>query len=351
MSSAVGRTDGLPEEPTTDTTTDSEPAPDLAAAPSDLTTRSTRHLHDDLIEAVGRAVVGAEEPVRLVLTALLADGHVLVEDVPGTGKTLLARAIARALDLRTNRIQGTPDLLPVDVTGSSLYEGGSLRFAPGPVFTNILLVDEINRATPRTQAALLEAMQERQVSIEGQTRPLPEPFVVLATQNPIEFEGTFALPQAQLDRFLVRIGLGYPDVAGERSIARRHQAAAEPLDRIEPIADGPRLLALRDEVRRVRVADEVEAYLVSLVRATRLHPDIQLGASPRATVALYRAAQATALLQGRSFVLPDDVKAIARPVLAHRLVVDLDQSLRGASAEAALGAILDQLPVPPVAEP
>ena len=351
MSSAVGRTDGLPEEPTTDTTTDSEPAPDLAAAPSDLTTRSTRHLRDDLIEAVGRAVVGAEEPVRLVLTALLADGHVLVEDVPGTGKTLLARAIARALDLRTNRIQGTPDLLPVDVTGSSLYEGGSLRFAPGPVFTNILLVDEINRATPRTQAALLEAMQERQVSIEGQTRPLPEPFVVLATQNPIEFEGTFALPQAQLDRFLVRIGLGYPDVAGERSIARRHQAAAEPLDRIEPIADGPRLLALRDEVRRVRVADEVEAYLVSLVRATRLHPDIQLGASPRATVALYRAAQATALLQGRSFVLPDDVKAIARPVLAHRLVVDLDQSLRGASAEAALGAILDQLPVPPVAEP
>ena len=351
MSSAVGRTDGLPEEPTTDTTTDSEPAPDLAAAPSDLTTRSTRHLRDDLIEAVGRAVVGAEEPVRLVLTALLADGHVLVEDVPGTGKTLLARAIARALDLRTNRIQGTPDLLPVDVTGSSLYEGGSLRFAPGPVFTNILLVDEINRATPRTQAALLEAMQERQVSIEGQTRPLPEPFVVLATQNPIEFEGTFALPRAQLDRFLVRIGLGYPDVAGERSIARRHQAAAEPLDRIEPVADGPRLLALRDEVRRVRVADEVEAYLVSLVRATRLHPDIQLGASPRATVALYRAAQATALLQGRSFVLPDDVKAIARPVLAHRLVVDLDQSLRGTTAEAALGAILDQLAVPPVTEP
>jgi len=351
MSSAVGRSDGMPEEPTTDTTTDSEPAPDHAAAPSDLTTRSTRHLRDDLIEAVGRAVVGAEEPVRLVLTALLADGHVLVEDVPGTGKTLLARAIARALDLRTNRIQGTPDLLPVDVTGSSLYEGGSLRFAPGPVFTNILLVDEINRATPRTQAALLEAMQERQVSIEGQTRPLPEPFVVLATQNPIEFEGTFALPQAQLDRFLVRIGLGYPDVAGERSIARRHQAAAEPLDRIEPIADGPRLLALRDEVRRVRVADEVEAYLVSLVRATRLHPDIQLGASPRATVALFRAAKATALLQGRSFVLPDDVKAIARPVLAHRLVVDLDQSLRGASAEAALDAILDQLPVPPVTEP
>jgi MoxR-like ATPase len=268
--------------------------------------------------------------------------------VPGTGKTLLARSIARALALGTNRIQGTPDLLPVDVTGSSLYEGGSLRFAPGPVFTNILLVDEINRATPRTQAALLEAMQERQVSIEGTTRPLPEPFVVLATQNPIEFEGTFALPQAQLDRFLVRVRLGYPDEAGERSIARRHQAAAEPLDSIEPVIDGPRLLELRDEARRVRVADEVEAYLVAVVRATRVHPDLQLGASPRATVGLYRAAQATALLDGRAFVLPDDVKAIARPVLAHRLVVDLDRSLRGASADAALTSILDAVPVPPL---
>jgi MoxR-like ATPase len=350
MSSAVRHTGGTPEEPTTDTT-DSEPATDIAAgAPADSTSRSTRRLREDLVAAVGRAVVGAEEPVRLVLTALLADGHVLIEDVPGTGKTLLARAIARALALRTNRIQGTPDLLPVDVTGSSLYEGGTLRFAPGPVFTNILLVDEINRATPRTQAALLEAMQERQVSIEGATRPLPEPFVVLATQNPIEFEGTFALPQAQLDRFLVRIRLGYPDVAGERSIARRHQDAAEPLDRIEPVADGPRILALRDEVRRVRVADEVEAYLVSLVRATRLHPDIQLGASPRATVALYRAAQATALLAGRSFVLPDDVKAVARPVLVHRLVVDLDQSLRGASVDAVMTAILDDVAVPPAPE-
>jgi MoxR-like ATPase len=293
--------------------------------------------------------VGADDPLRLVLTALLADGHVLVEDVPGTGKTLLARAIARALGLTTNRIQGTPDLLPVDVTGSSILEGGALRFAPGPVFTNILLVDEINRATPRTQSALLEAMQERQVSIEGQTRPLPEPFIVLATQNPIEFEGTFALPQAQLDRFLVRVRIGYPAEAAERTIARRHQAAAEPLDTIEPVIDGPRLLALRDEVRTVHVSDEVEGYLVALVRATRAHGDLQLGASPRASVALYRAAQAAALLQGRWFVLPDDVQAIARPVLAHRLVVDLDESLRGASADSALTAILESVPVPPVA--
>jgi MoxR-like ATPase len=311
---------------------------------------ASRHLWDDIRVAVGRAVVGAEEPLRLIATALLADGHVLIEDVPGTGKTLLARAVARALALDTNRIQGTPDLLPVDVTGSSLYEGGNLRFAPGPVFTNILLVDEINRATPRTQSALLEAMQERQVSIEGTTRPLPDPFIVLATQNPIEFEGTFALPQAQLDRFLLRVRIGYPDEPEERAIAHRYRDAAEPLDAIEPVLDGPGLIALRDDVRRVRVAGEVEAYGVAVVRATRAHQDLQLGASPRASVALYRAAQAAALLAGRSFVLPDDIKAMAPPVLSHRLVVDLDRSLRGASSDLALAEILATTPVPPVGD-
>jgi MoxR-like ATPase len=295
-------------------------------------------------------VIGADEPLRLIVTALLADGHVLVEDVPGTGKTLLARAVGRALALDTNRIQGTPDLLPVDVTGSSLYEGGSLRFAPGPVFTNVLLVDEINRATPRTQSALLEAMQERQVSIEGTTRPLPDPFIVLATQNPIEFEGTFALPQAQLDRFLLRIRIGYPDEPSERTIARRYQGAAEPLDAIEPVLDGPGLIAFRDRVRQIRVADEVEAYGVAVVRATRAHSDLLFGASPRASVALYRAAQAAAFLAGRDFVMPDDIKALAVPVLGHRLVVDLDRSLRGASAETALTEILATVPVPPVGQ-
>ncbi len=307
-----------------------------------------RRLWSDLAGAVGRAVIGGAETVRLITIALLADGHVLVEDVPGTGKTLLARAIARALALDTARIQGTPDLLPSDVTGASLFEPGGLRFVQGPVFTNVLLVDEINRATPRTQSALLEAMQEHQVSVEGVTRRLPDPFVVLATQNPVEFEGTFALPQAQLDRFLLRARVGYPDDEAERRIARRHQAAVDPLDTIEPVIDRARLLAVRDRVRTIRVADEVEGYLVALVRATREHPDIDLGASPRATVALYRASQAAAVLEGRDFVTPDDVKGIATAVLGHRLVIDLDRTLHGATAETVLAAILASVAVPPV---
>jgi MoxR-like ATPase len=309
-----------------------------------------RRLWDDLRVSVGRAVVGAEDTVRLVAIALLADGHVLLEDVPGTGKTLLARAIARSLDLGMARVQGTPDLLPSDVTGASLFEPTGLRFVEGPVFTNLLLVDEINRATPRTQSALLEAMQERQVSVEGTTHRLPDPFLVMATQNPVEFEGTFALPQAQLDRFLLRAEVGYPDPLGERQIARRHQETADPLDTIEPVIARDRLLELRDLVRTVRVADEVEAYLVDVVRATRTHPDVELGASPRATVALYRSSQAAAVLAGRDFVTPDDVKAVAPAVLTHRLVVNLDRSLHGATARGALGAVLAATPVPPLAE-
>jgi MoxR-like ATPase len=304
---------------------------------------------DDLRRSVARAVVGADEPLRMITIALLADGHVLVEDVPGTGKTLLARAIARSLALTMTRIQGTPDLLPSDVTGASLYEPGGLRFVAGPVFTNLLLVDEVNRATPRTQSALLEAMQERQVSIEGTTHRLPDPFLVIATQNPVEFEGTFALPQAQLDRFLLRTAVGYPDEEGERRVARRHHDEAEPLDAIEPVLTRERLLELRTLVRGVHVADEVEAYLVAVIRATRTHPDIALGASPRASVALYRVAQAAAVLDGRAFVLPDDVKAMAPAVLEHRLVVDIDRSLHGATAAGALASILDAVPAPPLA--
>jgi MoxR-like ATPase len=298
-----------------------------------------------LEEAVARAVVGAQEPMRLMSIALLAEGHALLEDVPGVGKTLLARAFARALGLSFGRVQGTPDLLPTDVTGSSVLADGSFRFIPGPIFTNVLLVDEINRATPRTQSALLEAMQERQVSVDGETRPIPSPFLVLATQNPIELEGTFALPEAQLDRFLVRIALGYPAENDERTIARRYRAAAEPLESVEPVLDPASLPTLRGAVRNVTISDEVEAYLVRLVRATRDHPDLQLGASPRASVALYRAAQASAYLAGRDFALPDDVAELVVPVLTHRLVLDVDRELRGATAAAALEEIVAQVPV------
>ena len=298
-----------------------------------------------LQDNVAHAVVGASEPLRLMTIALLAEGHALLEDVPGVGKTLLARAFARSLGLGFGRVQGTPDLLPSDVTGSSVLADCSFRFIPGPIFTNVLLVDEINRATPRTQSALLEAMQERQVSVDGETRPIPAPFLVLATQNPIELEGTFVLPEAQLDRFLVRIAIGYPAEEDERAIARRYRTSVEPLEAIEPVLDPAALPELRDAARTATVSHEVEAYIVRLVRATREHPDLQLGASPRASVALYRAAQAAAFLAGRDFVLPDDVAALVGPVLTHRLVVDVDRELRGATAAEALTGIVGQVPV------
>jgi MoxR-like ATPase len=301
----------------------------------------------DLRDDVSRAVVVDDLPLRLMAVALLADGHALVEDVPGVGKTLLTRAFSRALGLGFGRVQGTPDLLPSDVLGASLLEGGAFRFIPGPIFTNVLLFDEINRATPRTQSALLEAMQERQASVEGETRPLPEPFLVLATQNPVELEGTFALPEAQLDRFLVRIGLGYPSHEDERRIASRYRERAEPLEAVEPISDAEHLLELRDDVRGVTVSDEVGDYAVALVRATRERPELSLGGSPRASVALYRAAQAWAYLDGRDFVLPDDIKAVAPSVLAHRVMVDVDRQLRGATAEDVIDDVLARVAAPP----
>jgi MoxR-like ATPase len=314
----------------------------------DPASREGRRFWDDLRSEVGRAVVGQTTALRHIAVALLAQGHVLLEDVPGVGKTLLARAAARAMDLDFGRVQGTPDLLPSDITGTSILEAGSFRFVPGPVFTNVLLVDEINRATPRAQSALLEAMQERQVSVDGESRPLPAPFFVLATQNPIELEGTFVLPEAQLDRFMMRVRLGYPDEAEERSIAGRYDASTEPLESVRSVIERERIAAIGDAVRRVHVSADVEAYLVGLVRATREHPAVTLGGSPRASVALHRAAQAAAWLSGREFVLPDDVQEVYVRVLAHRLVLDMDRQLRGDDAEQVLDQILAATPVPPL---
>jgi MoxR-like ATPase len=291
-------------------------------------------------------MVGAHEPLRLLTAALLVNGHVLVEDVPGVGKTLLAKSFARSLGLTFARVQGTPDLLPSDVTGSSILDGSAFRFIAGPIFNNVVLFDEINRATPRTQSALLEAMQERQVSVDGQTRPLPAPFVVLATQNPIELEGTFALPEAQLDRFIVRVELGYLAEVEERQMLRRLRGTEELVDDVNSVVSAEELASVAASVRSVLVADDVEGYLLSLVRATREHNDVRLGASPRSAVALYRISQAWAAIDGRSFVLPDDVRHLIRPVIAHRLVLDLDRELRGATRENVLDEILDATPVP-----
>jgi MoxR-like ATPase len=331
--------------------TDADDAATRRDRPSPASAADAARAFRAVRDAVAVAVVGAGEPLRLLGVALLADGHALIEDVPGVGKTLLARAFSRALGLRFGRIQGTPDLLPSDVTGASILDGTptsgmSLRFVPGPVFTNVLLVDEINRATPRTQSALLEAMQERQVSVEGTTRALPDPFLVLATQNPIEYEGTFSLPEAQLDRFLVRIRIGYPGADDERRIAARHATSVEPLEAVPVALPAERIAALREGARVVRVADELTDYLVAIVDATRSRPEIELGASPRASVALFRAAQASALLDGRDFVLPDDIRSMAPAVLGHRLRIDLDSSLHGATAERILGDIIAAVSVP-----
>ncbi len=332
-------------------TTPSPPSGTGAGPTAPSTAADAARAFQALREAVAIAVVGADEPLRLLAVALLADGHALIEDVPGVGKTLLARAFSRALGLGFGRVQGTPDLLPSDVTGASIIDGSpmtgmSLRFVEGPVFTNVLLVDEINRATPRTQSALLEAMQERQVSVEGVTRALPDPFLVLATQNPIEYEGTFALPEAQLDRFMLRLRLGYPGAAAERRIAGRYAVAVDPLLDVPMVLPSDRIAGLREGARLVRVADELTDYLVAIVAGTRDRLEIELGGSPRASVALFRAAQAAAFLAGRDFVLPDDIREIAPAVLGHRLRVDLDSSLHGATAERVLADVIAGVPVP-----
>ena len=300
-----------------------------------------------VIENVSRVIIGKDAVTELILVALLCEGHVLIEDVPGVGKTTLALAIARSIGGQFRRIQFTPDLLPSDVSGLTFFNQrtGEFQFRAGPVFTNILLADEINRATPRTQSALLEAMQERTVTVEGETMPLPRPFLVLATENPVEIEGTFPLPEAQLDRFLLRIVIGYPEPAEEVAMLGRFQER-NPLDELEPVTTPEELLRAAAACRAVYVEDDLRWYIAEITRATRRHEAIELGVSPRGTLALFRCAQALAALRGRDFVVPDDVKELVTPVLAHRIILSPEARLRGRDARQLLQEIVETVNVP-----
>ena len=299
-----------------------------------------------LIDNVEQVIVGKRSVIEFIMVALLCEGHVLLEDVPGSGKTMLARSIAASLGISFKRIQCTPDLLPNDITGVSIFnqKNGEFEFKPGPIFVNILLADEINRATPRTQAALLEAMQEQQVTVDGVTRDLPRPFLVLATQNPIEYEGTFPLPEAQLDRFLMRLSVGYPSRADERQILtnlwREH-----PITKIGKVVDGQDLSTLQRRVWDVNVDTTLQDYIVDLAEATRKHPDLSLGVSPRGSLALLKGAQAYAAIRGREYVLPEDIKTLVPLTLAHRLILKPEAELRGRTARTILEDILENTPL------
>ena len=315
------------------------------------TRSSERAAFQELFTAISgnieRVIQGKPHEVRLALVALVAEGHLLIEDVPGVGKTMLAKAIARSIDCSFRRIQFTPDLLPTDITGVNVYnqEERDFEFKPGAIFANIVLGDEINRASPKTQSALLESMEERQVTVDGMTYQLGVPFMVIATQNPIEHEGTYALPEAQLDRFLIRLAIGYPGAEAEAQILATHGEHSA-LDDIQPITDAAGVAALISTARRVHAAESVRAYIVDITEATRSHPDVYLGASPRASLMLLRGSRALAASAGRDYVVPDDVKTLAAPVLSHRMIVSADAAMSGHTPESLLRQMLEEVPVP-----
>jgi MoxR-like ATPase len=300
-----------------------------------------------IVENIEKVIVGKTEAIHLVIIGLICKGHVLIEDVPGTGKTVLAKSLARSVGCSFKRIQFTPDMLPSDVTGVSIFnqKTSEFEFRPGPIMAQIVLTDEINRATPKTQAALLEAMEERQVTVDGVTHLVPEPFLVLATQNPIEYEGTFPLPEAQLDRFLLRINIGYPTVRDEVDMVQQ-QKLSHPLESLDRVISVEELLKVQDAVRNVKVSTEIEYYIVNIVNATRSHGELYLGASPRGSLGLYRTAQARAAIDGRDYVIPDDVKALAGSVLSHRMILGSAARIREVNTRAVVEEILNSLPVP-----
>ncbi len=327
-------------------TTRSRPRPvKIGRVDAELTADRFARATSAIVESISQVIDGKPAAVRAALVCLLADGHLLIEDVPGVGKTMLARALAASVDASVRRIQFTPDLLPGDVTGVSVFnpQGREFEFKPGAIFANIVIADEINRSSPKTQSALLEAMEERQVTVDGKTRELAEPFLVVATQNPLEMEGTYALPEAQRDRFMMRISMGYPDAKSE-ALMLRQRDHENPLDAVQPVVTSAQVAALSEWTRRVHVAPAIEEYAVALARATRTDPDLRLGASPRATLQLVRAAKVCAALDGRSFVIPDDVSALLVPVFAHRLIpVRAAAGARGRTTTDVVAVVLERV--------
>ncbi|MBN1668872.1 MAG: MoxR family ATPase [Anaerolineales bacterium] len=309
--------------------------------------KSVQEFSGNLIANIEQVIVGKRAAIELAVIGLLCQGHLLIEDIPGVGKTMLARSLARSLDCSFSRIQFTPDMLPSDITGVAIFNQAkeTFEYRPGPILAQIVLADEINRATPKTQSALLEAMQEQQVTVDGVSHRLPEPFMVLATQNPIEYEGTYRLPEAQLDRFLLRIRLGYPEMQAEIDVLDRQQFT-HPLDSLHPVTSTEEVRAMQRAIQEVFISAELKQYLVEIVRRSRTHPDVYLGASPRGSLALYRASQARAAIQGRDYVLPDDIKALAVPALAHRLILGPGARLRNLTPETVIQGVFGDLLVP-----